>query len=64
MAEIVQSFISGKQWAYGSGISEVEKNVNDSLKPSYLAAAKTAGGWAQGAAKVAGTAIKTLASAQ
>lgn len=61
VAEIVQGFISGKQWAYGSGISEVEKSVGDSVgKPALQAGAKYAGGWAKTAATAAGTAIKAL----
>lgn len=59
VAEIVQSFIAGKQWSYGSGISEVEKSVGDAAgKPALQAGAKAVGGWAKGVGTAAATAIK------
>lgn len=61
VAEIVQSFISGKQWAYGSGIGEVQKSIGDTYaKPAISAVGSKVGGFASKAGVMAATAIKSL----
>lgn len=59
VAEMVQAFVQGKQWAYGSGISEVEKGVGQTLgKPLSEAGGNVAKGVASSIGTAVGTAIK------